>query len=97
MRENTFQAALIKELHLMFPGCMVLKNDANYIQGIPDLLILFENRWAALEVKAGNTKARYEANQEYYIQKLNEMSYATTITPQNREQVLDELQFALQS
>lgn len=97
MRENKFQADLIKELEQMFPGCMVLKNDANYLQGIPDLLILFENKWAALEVKAGKSNPRFEANQKYYVNKLNEMSFASVITPKNRDEVLDELQFALQA
>lgn len=50
-KENKFQADLIKELKQLFPGCMILKNDANYIQGIPDLTIFYNDRWAVLECK----------------------------------------------
>ena len=92
--ENVFQASLVKELKERFPGCIVLKNDANYIQGIPDLLILFNNRWAALECKK-NSKASRRPNQMYYVDKMNNMSYANVIFPENREEVLDEVQKAL--
>ena len=90
--ESTFQSALIKEIKLLFPGCIVLKNDANYIQGFPDLLILYKNKWAALECKKNNRES-FQPNQEYYIEKLNEMSFAAVIFPENKEEILDELQF----
>ena len=66
MKESKFQSKLIKELKIEFPGCIVLKNDANYIQGIPDLLILYKNYWAALECKKSE-KASHQPNQDYYI------------------------------
>ena len=52
MLENKFQANLIKELKERFPGCIVMKNDPTYIQGIPDLLVLHKDKWASLECKA---------------------------------------------
>lgn len=88
--ENKFQAELIKELKKKFPGCTVLKNDPNYIQGIPDLLILYKNRWAALECKKGFNENK-QPNQEYYISKFNEMSFASFVYPENKEEVLNEL------
>lgn len=91
MKESDFQKDLIKELKREFPGCIVLKNDANYIQGIPDLLILFKSYWAALECKRNET-AEHQPNQDYYISIMNDMSYATFIYPENKEEVLDELQ-----
>lgn len=93
-KENQFQASLIAELNQLFPGCMILKNDPNYLQGIPDLIILWGDRWAALEVKA-NFFATYQPNQEYYIDKMADMSFAAMICPENREEVLDEVQQAL--
>ena len=95
-RENLFQKSLIKELKLIFPGCIVLKNDSSYCQGIPDLLILYNDKWAMLECKR-NSEASHRPNQDYYISKLNEMSYASFISPDNKEEVLNELQQALRS
>lgn len=93
MKENRFQAELIKDLKNRFPGCTVLKNDSGYLQGIPDLLILNGKHWAALECKR-DPKAKHQPNQDYYIQKLNEQSYARFIDPTNKEEVLNELQQA---
>lgn len=95
-KENKFQSALIKELKVIFPGCMVLKNDSSYCQGIPDLLILHNDRWAMLECKRSSS-ASHRPNQDYYIHKLDDMSYASFISPENKERVINELQQALQS
>lgn len=93
MRESEFQANLIKELKYMFTGCIVLKNDAGYIQGFPDLLVLFEDKWAALECKA-YLEAPVQPNQNYYVETLNRMFFAAFISPENKEEILDELQLA---
>lgn len=92
--ERDFQRNLIKELKDIFVGCIIMKNDSSYIQGIPDLLILYKDRWAALEVKKSAT-ASHRPNQEYYVDKMDEMSYASFIYPENKEVVLDELQQTL--
>lgn len=92
--ERDFQAKLIKEIKDRFPGCMVLKNDSSYIQGIPDLLILFENKWASLEVKRSNT-ANHRPNQEYYVDLMNNMSFSRFICPENKEDILHEMELAL--
>lgn len=90
-RENKFQKQLIKDLKKMFDGCVVTKLDSNYIQGIPDLLVLHNNKWACLECKI-NQKANRQPNQEYYISKLDGMSFARFINPENKEEVLHDLQ-----
>lgn len=92
--ERDFQRNLIKELKDIFVGCIIMKNDSSYIQGIPDLLILYKDKWAALEVKKSAT-ASHRPNQEYYVDKMDEMSYASFIYPENKEVVLDELQQTL--
>ena len=92
--ERDFQAKLIKELKVMFKGCIIVKNDPNYIQGIPDLLILYNDRWAALEVKKSAT-AHHQPNQEYYVELMDQMSFAAFIYPENKEEILYELQQAL--
>ena len=94
MLERNYQAYLIKKLKAMFPGCEILKNDSGYIQGFPDLLILYNNKWAALEVKKDEA-AHHQPNQEYYVDRLRGMSYAAFIFPENEEEILDEVQRAL--
>lgn len=90
MLENKFQANLIKELKGAFPECIVMKSDAGYIQGVPDLLVLHKNKWASLEVKK-DANAKRQPNQEYYVGKMNEMSFSRFIYPENKDAVLDEL------
>lgn len=94
MKESIYQGLIIRRLEKEYPGCLVIKNDSGYIQGIPDLLILFENRWAMLEVKASED-APTEANQPYYVEYLNNMSYAAFIYPENEDEIFYELQLAL--
>jgi hypothetical protein len=91
VKESKFQAQLIVELKDRFRGCIVIKNDPNYIQGIPDLLVLYKNRWAALEVKATAGASR-QPNQDYYVNMLDDMSFAAFICPENKETVLNGLQ-----
>lgn len=95
MLESKFQASLIKTIKKRFKGCIVLKTDPTYIQGLPDLLILYKNKWAALEVKR-SAKASHRPNQDYYISLMDKMSFARFISPEVKEEVLDELQQALQ-
>lgn len=95
MRESAFQRKLIKEIEDIFPGCVVIKNDPNYVQGFPDLTILHKKRWACLETKKSEN-AKRQPNQPYYVNRLNEMSYSAFVSPENKEEVLRELQQALQ-
>ena len=87
--ESGFQDKLIKDIKKLFPGCMTFKMDQ--IQGIPDLLILYKNMWASLECKK-NASATRQPNQEYYVGLMNEMSFSRFICPENKEEVLHELQ-----
>lgn len=96
MLERDFQSKLIGDLRKRFPGCIIMKNDPNYIQGIPDLIILYGSRWASLEVKK-SARAKKRPNQDYYVDKMNEMSFSRFICPENKEEVLDELQSAFES
>ena len=96
MLERNFQSKLIKDIKKRLSGCIVLKTDPNYIQGLPDLLILHGNKWAALEVKKSKT-ASHRPNQDYYVNKMNEMSYAAFVYPENEEEVLNGLAQALES
>ena len=90
MKESEFQSKLIKELRSRFPGCIVLKNDPTYMQGVPDLIILYNNKWAALECKQ-TAKSSHRPNQDYYVKMMNHMSYSNFIYPENKEAILYEL------
>ena len=96
MLESSFQAQLIKDLKKIFPGCIVKKNDSSYIQGIPDLTIFYKDKWATLECKQ-NARAKKQPNQEYYVGRMNEMSFSKFICPENKEEVLYELQQTFKS
>lgn len=96
MTENAYQAKLIKKIERRFPGCMVLKNDPLYQQGILDLTVLYGDRWASLEVKA-SARSRVQPNQDYFVEQLNGMSFAAYIYPENEEEVLNALQQAFES
>lgn len=89
-RESKFQSDLKKELEKRFPGCIITKLDANNIQGIPDLLILYEDKWATLENKRSE-KASKQPNQEYYVDRMNNMSFSRFIYPENKDEVLKDL------
>lgn len=91
MKESKFQKDLKKELKNRFPGCIVTKLDSGNIQGIPDLLVLYKNKWATLECKRGEGACK-QPNQEYYVDKMNEMSFSRFINPSNKEEILNELQ-----
>ena len=90
MLENRFKTNLIKEIKRRFPGCMIMHMDPNETQGIPDLLILHNNKCVALEGKKSKD-ASARPNQSYYVKKMNEMSYAAFIYPENKEEVLNEI------
>lgn len=90
MAERDFQRDLIKELRQRYPGCYVLKNDAKYIQGIPDLTVLYKDKWAMLECK-DSKKASRRPNQGKRVAQLNKMSFAAIIFPENKEEVLNDL------
>jgi hypothetical protein len=94
MYEREYQTELIRNIRHILPGCLILKNDTDYLQGIPDLLILHRDRWAMLEVKV-SIDSPIRPNQEYYIDKLNGMSFAAFIYPENERAVLNALQYAL--
>ena len=92
--ERDFQANLIKELKMIFPGCIVLKNDSSYIQGVPDLTVFYNDKWATLECKK-SANATKQPNQKHYVEVMDKMSFSRFIFPENKEEVLNELRKTL--
>lgn len=91
MKESVFQKRVIDELKDRLPGCIVLKNDSSYMQGVPDLIVLWNTCWATLECKKSEN-AIHQPNQDYYVERMNEMSFSEFIYPENCQEVLDELE-----
>lgn len=96
MSENKYQGKLIKKIEKMLPGCVIIKNDPSYQQGILDLSIFYNDRWGQLEVKA-SANSEVQPNQAYFVNKMDEMGFARFIYPENEAEVLDALQQALTS
>ncbi len=94
MLESKFQSLFLSDVRKLFPGCIVLKNDSSYQQGIPDWTIFYGDRWATLEIKRSGDE-RPRPNQSYYVNLMNELSFSTFVYPENAEEVLDALQQAL--
>lgn len=94
-KESDFQGNLIKEIKERFPGCIVMKNDSGYLQGVPDLTVLYGNKWATLEDKR-EQKAHHQPNQDWYVEKMNNMSFSAFIYPENKEEVLNEMERSFQ-
>ncbi len=91
MLESTFQSSIKRELKDRLPGCIVIKNDPTYIQGIPDLTILWRDKWATLETKKDKFSP-HQPNQDYYVNLMNEMSFSSFIFPDNKDDILDKLE-----
>ena len=88
--EKDFQHFVIKILKAKFPEGYILKNDASYVQGIPDIIMLYENKWIALEIKR-SCKSSKRPNQEYHVNKMNAMSFSRFVYPENFDEVIKEI------
>lgn len=96
-RESRFEQELVRDIEKKLPGSIILKIDGNTLQGFADRLILYGPYWAILEIKVSKTAHR-QPNQTYYVELANEMgAYGSFVYPENREEILDELQRALRS
>ena len=89
MLERAFQPRVIVRIKQLYPNAIILKNDANLFQGIPDLSIFYKDKWAMLETK---TSSVYRPNQKYWLDILDDMSFARKITPSNIGEVINEIQ-----
>lgn len=91
MLENKFKTELSREIKARFPGAMVLHLDPTECQGIPDLLVLYKDKWATLEGKR-DARASHRPNQDYYVDLMNNMSFSAFIYPENKEEVLNDME-----
>lgn len=91
MLESNHRRYIENKLSSFLPGCLVLKTDPTHLQGIPDFIFLYRNRWGALELKV-SSKSRRQPNQEYYVDLLDKMSFAAFISPETEEEVFRDIQ-----
>lgn len=91
--ESEFTLDLKDELRRRFPGCFIYRLDPNQLQGIPDLLVLWGPHWAILETKRGLKSVR-QPNQEFYVDRFDEMSFSAFVHPLNYREVLYEMERA---
>lgn len=95
MLERDFQKKFIAKLKALFPGCIILKNNAKYKDSIPDLSFFYKNRYAFFEMKKSFhdylKSLKNQPNQRYYIDKLNDWSFASYVYPENMKEVIDRL------
>jgi hypothetical protein len=93
--ESEFQSEIIRKLRYdLFPGCIVTRGNSASQQGIPDVFIVYYDKWAMLEFKKSANEP-YRPNQPYFVELFNEWSFAAFIFPENAEEVLRDLQHAL--
>ena len=93
-KESEYQGRMIQTIRRLLPGCIILKNDSSYLQGVPDIIVLYKDRWGTIEFKKSKT-AKVQPNQEHYIDVMNDMSFAAFLSPENELEVLRDLQLAL--
>lgn len=91
-----YKRKFMDKLEELYPGCYLLLLDPSHKQGVPDVLMLWNGMWAAFEVKASKN-AKRQPNQPWHVARMNEMSYAAFVYPENEEAVLHELQEVFQS
>lgn len=90
VNENKYQSELKKRIRARFPGCLIFKNDPVDMPGVPDLAIIYKDKWAMLEVKR-TENAEHRPNQDYYVAKFGTWSFTSFIYPENEEEVLNDM------
>ena len=95
MLESEFRKAFLEEVQNRIDplnkGFLFFLNASNAFRSFPDIVILGSHKWAALEFKKSK-RASHQPNQEYYINKLNEIGYASFVYPENAEEILNDLE-----
>ena len=88
--EKDFQKTIIKWLRAK--GCLVIKYQQNATTraSIPDIIFLKEGFWGAIEVKKSKT-SKFQPGQKEMVTKMNEMSWAKVVWPENWKETQKEL------
>ena len=95
-KESAFVTKFLDKIRKRYPEAIIMKNDANQIQGFPDWDIKHMDKWVSLEFKRSKNASK-QPNQAYWVDTLNKMSYASFVYPENEEEVLYEIQRVFES
>lgn len=88
--EIPFERKFCKKLRDLHPDVYVMKNDASLVQGFPDRVIYFHDKYAILEFKRSANASR-RPNQDWYINNFAQYTYSSYVYPENAEQVFNDL------
>ena len=95
-RETKFKKMFKKKLKRLYPECIIVEADPTYFWSVPDVYFFLGSFWAALEFKRTEGSSR-RPNQEYWVEVLDKMSFARFVYPGVEEEVLSELEAAIQN
>lgn len=89
-KESAFQSDLLRWLRLK--GCFVIKLQAGpgVPIGTPDILFAHNGFYGFIEVKL-NKRSRLQPGQKEMVKKLNDMSYAKIVYPENFSELEEDL------
>ncbi|PEY46387.1 hypothetical protein CN359_31000, partial [Bacillus thuringiensis] len=72
--EKDYQASLLRRLRKAYRSrILATKTDPGSVQGVPDLIVICDSKYALLEVKRSATASK-RPNQDYYIEKFGQHS-----------------------
>lgn len=87
--ESSYQNYLVQHLENLYPDALVMKNDPNYRQGIPDIIVLIGSTYGIFEVKRSSNE-HHQPNQDWYVNHICDCGgFASFIYPENETQVLE--------
>lgn len=91
MKESDFQSKMVKWLRAK--GCVVLKYQQNATTraAVPDIIFLKDGFWGAIEAKKSKT-AKCRPGQKEMVAKLDSMSWAKLVFPENWDETRKELE-----
>lgn len=94
MTENQYQLMLIKEIRSWDQDIFVFPMDGGDYQGFQDILILYKDMYALLEVKMAEDSHR-QPNQDWYVEYFSQHVFSSFIWPEIEREVLNDLQHTL--
>lgn len=90
MLESKFKTRLRNRIEKEFPGAIVMHTNPVERRGAPDLVVLYKDKWVALEGKQ-ESKSSHRPLQDYRVEEWNKLSFARFVEPSNEQDVIDDM------